>query len=430
MRIAIILGLFVSSAAFAIGPVWPLTDTPRFWLLGEGNAHFSVDASYFHTTENYGSLGDIYSPSTMDHLRFGSTRFHLGFGFGPQVSVFGQADLRAVFEKNTPGSNISDEDNYGFGDAFLALRWLLYRSRPSSRVYPSEWSPETWLTLVETSWVFPLYAKAKSGKPPLGDQSNDLTVLGRLVWYANDWLGLSGSVGYTHRTFGYADAVPWNLRADFAFKSEKDLRLWLNFESHENAKRKYSEVINPKAQDPLPGGSLLFKSESPTQRVGTLGLGYLLSKEWELAVGTFFTASGMESAKGFGGSLGLVWRPYQVPEIKYEEYREQQLKKAAMEPYSSHREVARYGLKATILRVSASGNFFQIGYGKKDGIKAGDMFQIFAPDDLSGAERTPAALAVVKVSRADDSFLRVEQKYSADLQLKPGLEAQRVIFAE
>ena len=143
------------------------------------------------------------------------------------------------------------------------------------------------------------------------------------------------------------------------------------------------------------------------------------------------TTSGVNTAKGFGGALGLVWRPYQMPELTYEDYRQAQIKKLQREPRRyRQRPVAQYGFQATVIRVSEAGNFFQIAYGQKNGVKAGDTFQVFAPDELNGGERYPLALARVQVSRSDDSFLRVEQKYDRNLRLTPGHEVRRVIFAE
>lgn len=435
-RFPTILALFLAALPMAAqaltpaGPSWPLADMPRFWILGEGNAHFSLDAFYFHSKENYDSTGNVNSPTTMEHVRYGNSRFHLGFGFTPRVSLFAQADLRGVFVKNTQGSNVSDDENYGFGDSFVGLRWLVFRSNSTDRVYPTEWSPETWLALVESTWQFPLYAQTRGGKPPLGNQSNDFTLLGRAAWYTNEWLGFAGSAGYTHRTSSYSAGVPWSLRADFNFVQAKNTRLWLEFASFEGVSRS-NNILNVTQPDPIPGGSLLFKSETPTLRTGTIGAGYLISKEWELTGAAIFTASGIDAAKGFGGALGLAWRPYQVPELKYADFRRKQLKRLEQEPMSyRRREVLRYEYSATVLRVSPSGNFFQIGFGKKDGLKPGDTFHVFPTEDFSGNQREPMALAVVRVSRADDSFLRVEQKYDRTFLTRPGYEARRVIYSE
>ncbi len=425
----ILLPLWMAKA-HAVGPTWPLADMPRFWILGEGNTHLSLDGFYFHTKENYDNNGQVNQPAAMEHVRYGNLRFHVGFGFTPRVSVFVQSNVHSLFMVNAKGSNISDDENYGFGDTFVALRWLLYRSQKTDKVYPTEWAPETWLALIEGSWLFPLYNQAKPGKPPLGDQSNDFTTMLRAVWYANEWLALAGNGGYIYRTAGYSAAAAWGIRTDFNFLREKKVRFWLDLQAYERT-LKDGVILNPDQPDPIQSGSLLFKSDSPTLRFATLGAAYLISKEWELAAGALFTASGINAAKGFGGALGLAWRPYQVPELRYEEYRRLQLQRLEKEPYVyRQRAVLRYGLRATVVKVSSKGNFFQIGYGEKDGIKAGDTFQVFLPDDFSGKARRALAMAKVEVARPNDSFLRVEQKYDPSIQVRPGFEARRIIFEE
>lgn len=429
MRAFAFLLLLISSAAQAAGPTWPLADMPRFYILGEGNAHFSVDGFYFHTKENYDNEGQVSQPAAMEHVRYGNLRFHGAFGFSPRVSVFAQADARALFMSNAVGSNVSDDENYGFGDAFLGLRWMLYRSSPTDKVYPSEWSPKTFLLLAEGTWLFPMYAQTKAGKPPLGDQSNDFTSMLRGVWYANEWLGLTANAGYLYRTAGYSALIPWGVRADFNFLRKLNWRFWIDFQAKESTLRD-GVVLNPDQPDPIQSGSLLFKSDSPTLRSVTLGTAILLGKEIELAAGGFFTASGINAAKGFGGALGLAWRPYQVPELKYEEFRRAQLRKLEQEPrVYSQRQVLRYGFKAPIIRVSNQGNFFQIARGTKDGVKAGDYFQIFS-ETATGEERQPLALARVQVARGEDSFLRVDQRYDPSYRPKVGQEARRVILVE
>jgi hypothetical protein len=426
----LLIFLLSTSPVLAAGPSWPLTDMPRFWILGEGNAHFSVDGFYFHTKENYDQESFAAKPAALDHVRYGNMKFHVGFGFTPRVSLFAQTDVRALYMQNYLATNISDDDNYGFGDAFVGLRWLLYRSKATDRIYPTEWAPETWLALAETSWKFPMYDRAGSGKPPLGDQSNDVSAMGRLAWYTNEWLGFSGNAGYIYRTANYEALLPWGLRVDLQWIRTLSTRFWIDFQAFEQVVRANS-ATNSSQPDPFPNGSLLFKSGTGVLRTVTLGAAYVLGKEWEIAGAGVLTTSGVNTAKGFGGALGLVWRPYQMPELTYEDYRQQQIKRLQREPRRyRQRPVAQYGFQATVVRVSEAGNFFQIAFGQKDGVKAGDTFQVFAPDDFSGGERYPLALARVQVSRTNDSFLRVEQRYDRNLSLIPGYEVRRVIFAE
>lgn len=429
LLLASLLGLAPLSAA-AVGPKWPITDIPRFWILGEGNAHFSADGDYFYTKENYNSEGLAEQPGTMENVKYTAMRLHTGFGFTPNLSLFFQADLRNIFVQNFENSNISDDENRGFGDAFLAGRWLVYRSKSTDRVYPTEWTPNSWLALAEGSWVFPLYDIAKAGKPPLGDQSNDFTGMLRLAWYANEWFAASGGVGYTYRTAGYSAALPWNLRADFLFLQRSRWRAWAEFRAVEQVTNRIAGT-NPRYPDVVPGGSLLFKSQGPVSRTGTIGIGFLVDKEWEIALAGNATATGVSSAKGMGASLGVTWRPYQVPELRYEDYRQEQIERLKKERRSyTARPVVRYGFQAVVLKVSGQGNFLKIAYGRQDGVKVGDTFQVFEPDAFDKKVRTPIALARVHISRVNDSFLRVEQRYSRDSVIKPGYEVRRVIIEE
>lgn len=422
----------LSSAAHAAGPHWPITDMPRFWLLGEGNAHFSADGTFFFSRDNYDALGVASAPSTFQNVKYTDLRFHTGFGFTPNLSAYFQADLRNILTQNSEGSGIEDGSNRGFGDSFVAARWLLYRSKATDRVYPSEWTPNSWLALVEGSWVFPLYDIA-TGKPPLGDQSNDFTGMLRFAWYINDWMAFSGGGGYTFRTAGYAGVLPWQMRADFMFLQKSRFRFWAQLDAQEALSKTAADAsaLNPAQVDPIPGGSLLFKSLAPTQRTATLGTGFMISKQWELAVAGHLTATGVNSAKGQGVSVGVAWRPYQMPEIRYEDYRQEQIARLQAEPKSyTSRKVVHFGMQATVLKVSNAGNFLRIAYGRKDGVKVGDVFQVFEPDTFDGKVRTPIAMARVHTSRIDDSFLRVEQRYRKETKILPGFEVRRVIIEE
>jgi hypothetical protein len=418
------------SLSFGVGPQWPILDMPRFWVLPEGSPHLSFDGSYFYTRENYALDGTVERPLAMEHVRYGNARFHLGYGFTPRFSVFLQADVRGLFVSNALGSDISDTENYGFGDAMIAGRWLVYRNRSTDKVYPSEWSPESWLFLLEPSWTFPTYARSFGGKPSLGNQSNDISLVGRFAWYVNDWLGLGGWLGASYRTFGYEPAGLWGLRADFLIRRYQKWRIWTEFKAIESLTTNRI-AFNPRQPDPIPGGSSLFKSDSPVSRTVHLGIGFRLGPEWELAAEAHSTATGNFSAKGYGGSLGLAWRPYQKPELSYDDYRLEQIKRLQQEPTRFlQKRVIRYGFQATVIRVSNQGNFISMAFGKADGVREGDTFHLFEPDNFAGRVRTPLALARVVRARSDDSFLRVEDRFEANLLVRPGYELRRVIIEE
>lgn len=421
--LALIVPLFFSSHALAGGPTWPITDIPRFWILAEDAHHFSLDGTFFRSEDNYDGDGQIVRPPAMDYVDYLSTRLHGAFGLTPRISFFAQADVRHL-KTNTLLSVTPNETNFGFGDAFLAFRWLMHSTRDSGSPFPTEWTPRALSLILEGSWLFPLYNEAATGKPPLGDESNDLGLMARAVWYANEWLSFSGGIGYTYRTANYSGEIPWNLRADFTFLRDRRLRFWTDFLSNERATNT-GTVLNDRHPDPVPGGSFLFKSREPTWRRVSFGAGYFLTRTWEIALGGLATASGLNAPKGLGVSLGVAWRPYEVREYAFEKKREQEQIRELRTPEILRERAARYDLRATILRVSVRGNFFKLGYGSNDGLAIGDTFQVFEPDDLTLREREPIALARVVAVRPASSFLRVEHRY-ADAKIVPGYEARRV----
>ncbi len=425
-RVLVWLFIFFAPAnAFAIGAAWPLSDTPRFWILGEGLGHFSVDSYYFQTSENYDNQGIASAPATLDHLQYTNLRAHGAFGFAPKLSLFAQADARALFMSSTSQPPAT---NMGPGDAFVGLRWLLYRSSSSDRVYPTEWSPESFVLILESTWNFPMYDASSVGKPPLGDQSNDFSGIARSAWYTNEWLAFSAGTGYIYRTAGYAPSIPWNIRADISLQQHQRFRFWTEFQSFQSF-QSTGIVLNNTQPDPIPNGSLLFKSYAPTIRTATLGLGYLLSREWEITAGGSFTATGVNSAKGWGGGLGFTWRPYQVPEIKYEDYRKRQIERLQSQEHEVRRRpVVKYGFRATIVKVSTQGNYVKISYGAKDRVRVGDPFYIMPPDMLNAQARRPLGFATVVQVQPDASFLQVMERFNENLSIQEGYEARRIFF--
>lgn len=417
------------SPAHAIGANWPLADSPRFWILGEGLYHLTLEGTYFRTEENYSDTGALSSAPQQGRLQYLNQKAHFAFGFAPRLSLFAQIDGRGMLmdtEENLV-TNVPKSTNYGFGDSFLAFRWLAYRSRATDRVYPSEWSPETWLIVGEGSWNFPVYDTATHGKAPLGDQSNDFSAIMRAAWYANEWLSFSGGAGWLYRTAGYSSGIPWNARADFSLQERWRLRFWMDF-SNFQPRQKSSTVLNTEQPDPIPSGSLLWKSWAPTQRMVTLGTGWLAAKEWEITGAWQVTPAGQNTAKGWGVSLGVSWRPYQVPEIRYEEFRQRQIERLQTERREQRRSVVKYGYRSTIVKVSAQGNYLKILYGEKDRVRVGDTFYVVPADDYQGRGYRPVAFATAVQVTPEAAFLHVDERYGENASIVEGMDVRRVYF--
>jgi hypothetical protein len=188
-------------------------------------------------------------------------------------------------------------------------------------------------------------------------------------------------------------------------------------------------VLNPDQPDPFPNGSLLFKSYAPKLRTATLGMGYLVSREWELVGAGHITATGVNAAKGWGAGIGITWRPYQVPEIKYDEYRKIQIERLSHEKREfKRRDVVKYGFRATIVKVSNHGNYVKIFFGERDRVRQGDTFYIMPPEKEGAIARRPVAFATAVQVLPDAAFLHVDERYFNNVDIVEGFETRRVYF--
>lgn len=427
MRLLLFLSVasVLMPAAMAAGPQWPAADAPRFWMVGDGGPQISAEVAGLYSKENYDRNSVIVTPTGMDHVAAGAMRVNAGFGILQNFSLFGQLSANSVFSSNSETSRLENSSNYGLGDAFLALRWLVFRSVKPNRKFPTEWETGSFSGLVEGSWNFPLYNNTSSTKPPLGNHSNDFTGMARGVWYTNRWLALSFGAGYTYRTENYDAEIPYILRADILLPHAPMVRFFTDFSATEfipNSKHRDLATVRM----PFLNGSALYQMDDVRDRHGRIGIALQPNKEWEVVHAFSFSTSGMNTAKTYAYTIGVSWRPVGVPflsEPEFEKRRETKIE----EPIIPRRTVFGYGLKATVLKVSSRGNFLKIAYGKKDGVKPGNTFYVYEPDDLSGRDRPILATAKAVAVKEDESYLKIEERFDKTKPLAPGFEVQQVL---
>ena len=100
------------------------------------------------------------------------------------------------------------------------------------------------------------------------------------------------------------------------------------------------------------------------------------------------------------------------------------------EPRDRHnREVVRYGMRATVVKVSAKANYAKIFVGERDNVQVGDAFYIFN-SDLERAEnrRLIAYATVARLQKGEAAYLHVEELYSEQSPVQEGFEARQVFF--
>ncbi len=412
--------------AAAAGAAWPISDSPRFWILGREAWHVSLEFSSYISSSNYDQQGLVYQPTNMTSLQFINPRFHVGYGLNRKVSVFAQIAGSYVTTNNI--APVSSGSYGGLGDAFVAIRWQVYRLR--TPLYDSaDWLPQDFQALLEGSWNFPLYNHVASLVAPQGNESNDFTGMLRMAWYATRSFAFSGGLGLTMRTNSYGAELPYFLRVDFIPATIEQLRFWLDLYG-EKRLSSIPNSLNAAQSDPIPGGSYLFKNTNYSQEKFGLGSSYLFSKDWELAAAYHNDIAGINASKGYELALALTYRPYKVIHIRNELENKKEEEERVVEKWRKRDAVTVYGFTAIIQKVSDHGNFFKIELSENDEVKPGDAFHVFRPSSKSFPERKLVAAA--KIVRIDnrDAFLRVEENFVSDIFINPGYEAQRIISTE
>lgn len=422
-RFVLLFCVVASVTAKAAAPVWPITDYPLYWLYGEGLYGLSLDGSYLQSTENYDTNRNINTPTTMMNVQYTNVRAHGALGIAPGLSLFAQVSGSSVLTKNQAGSNIPDGKNIGLGDGFLAARYLLYRSASANRKAPNEWMPNSFLLLLEPSWVFPFYSSTAVHEPPLGDQSNDLSAIVRGVFYLERFFALSVSGGYTRRSSGYSEEIPFSLRGDMNFNPSA--RGWLEWKGNRSLNNDaLSAIPNALNPDQMPGGSLLFKGVNAEASFISGGLAVAATKSLEIVGAIQQAVDGRNSARGTYFSLGLAYRPYRELDFDKEAEKPAKISQVYAAP-SRQNKKDPYLYALPIQAVSAKKNYLRIGRGTAENMQLGEAFHIFAPAEQKGEPQLVAAARVVSI-QTHTSYLKVETVFQKSPEINTEFEARRI----
>lgn len=418
--------LLLSPCAFAGGPDWPVTDKPENWLLPEGGYQISLDGSYLFSTSNFDNTGFQYTPAGMLNIKAYPMRLHAGFGFSPSWSIFGQFSTNNVTATNSNG--IASTNIFGLGDGFLATRINLFKQK-------------YWEALSELAWTFPLYGSQSGGRPPLGDQTNDLSAMLRASVMPLNWLRLSTGIGYTLRTAGLSNELPYFFRGDARMPSEKlnFLSTFLEYKITSSLKTDATTITGSRL-NLIPGGSLLYKGVNSSKNLFGGGIGANLDKqkEWEIVGSIHTTFYGEYTAKSNIYSLGIAYRPNVNTHTTYKEETDDREITNPDEESPKHMAVSKrpfkasnvfeYDQSARVEKASSKGNFLKISSGKVSGIRVGDQFHIFPPNTNETSDAI--ALAEVVALRGNTAFLKVKELLGTRERINEGSLAKRIIVNE
>lgn len=420
-----ILGSSFPLAVLAGGLQWPVVDSPKNWMVDPDSFHLSTDVGFSSTETNFDRNGQEVNPTQLNSASVFNVRLHGGLPLAPEVSVFGQLDIRNINNDVSSSANQPDNTRFGLGDSFLALRWAIMNNRRiGGRFSTAEKIDKgTMRLLVESGVVLPLYGNSGIGEPDLGDRSMDVQNMLRFGWWLAEDLALSAGAGFTWRNKGYSSELPYKLRMDYYFNDGDQFRIW------GESLGQIATDTDSGVSSTLAGGSSLIGSAGATVHKLGLGGAFHPGKAWEVAVALHGTISGTNAANATTFTVGVAFRPpHEVTTAYYNPRKDMHIGGLARD-----REFDRYDIHAPVVRVSRRGNFIKIGYGVGDGVEMGDLFHLFEKGGLQKLDRPKEdqyiGLAEVVGIRKDGSFLRI-RKMQRNRPPQPGMEARRIRFKD
>lgn len=421
-----VLGSLVSPVqTAAVGLQWPISDSPKNWLVDPDTFHLSTDLSFTSTTSNFDDNGEEVVPSQLNSASDFVVRLHGGLPLAEELSLFGQIDVRNVNNDVAASANQPDNTRFGIGDAFVALRWSFMNVRRLGGRFSTAEKIDSgpMRLLLETGVVFPFYSTSGIGEPDLGDRALDIQNMLRYGWWIADDFAASAGVGYIIRNKGYSASVPYKLRMDYYFNDGDQFRIWGETFGH------IATESSGGVSSTLAGGSSLIGSSRPTAHKLGIGGAFHPGKAWEVAVALHGTYAGENTAKASTFALSVAYRPLQEVTTAY--YNPKQ--DLPVGGLARDREFDSYDIHAPVMKVSRRGNFLKIGYGTKDGVQMGDRFHIFEKGGLQKLAKPKPdeyiGMAEVVGLRNDGSFLRL-RRVRHDKPLRPGMEARRIVYKD
>ena len=407
------------------GLQWPVVDSPKHWLVDPDSFNLSSDLSFSNTVTNFNNNGEEVSLPQLVSASAFNVRLHGGLPLAAPLSLFGQIDIRNINNEVTAAANQPDNTRFGFGDAFVALRWSFLNTRRLGGRFATAERIDggTMRLLLESGVVLPLYGESSDGEPDLGDRSMDIQTMLRYAWWLGDDFALSAGAGLVLRNKGYATESHYKLRMDYYFNDGDQFRLWGESFGH------FSSASNGGVTSTLAGGSALIGSASSTQHKLGIGGAFHPGKSWEVVAAIHGTLAGERAAKVSSFSIGVAFRPpHEVTTAFYNPKDDMPIGGLAR-----NRVFDRYDIHAPVTRVSRRGNFVKIGYGAKDDVQMGDLFHIFERGGLQKLDRPKKeqfiGLAEVVGLRKDGAFLRI-RKSTRSRPIQPGMEARRIRFKD
>jgi len=357
------------------------TINPRFTLL--------------NTTQNFDLNGQSYA--------FGNTaqRYYFdvnaAYGFTENFFLYGR--LSALYTLIS-GNGINEQGNFGLSDQMAGTAYRLFQSESGV-----SFSLQGEVTL-------PAYDNSAATivtKPYLGDGSIDMTFGGFLevpVTLQDTYqLYLDAGAGYTYRSKGFSQAVPWNVQLK-RYPTMEGLTFALGARGNISL---LTDNTNISQSALAAGGSYLINAINPSWILAQATIGYQTENNIQYTLSSAYPVYGKSAPNPLQITLG-----FQFEFGQHSSNHPQEKRKAI-----SAGSFRQYDLESKVTASNDQLFLLKVDKGAESGVEKGQIFDIFSGEEV-------IAKAKVTHVKNDESALRVIE-YLKEQSVEIDSVARRVI---
>lgn len=377
--------------------------------VGHKEIRLLPEVYYFSSDSNFNSNGtEVKVNGLSSYTRLGFDGL-FQYGVAKNLSLFARLSwARVDIDHTTQGGN-----SFGLTDQSLGLNYVLFKGQSGSTLH------------FQIQGDLPAYDNDDAlveGRPFLGDKSVDITggLFAELPLVSIDpqrWRIRIGG-GYTIRTEDFSAAIPWSGEIRYR-ASDSPLRFGLGGFGVTSVEDDSYRTTNGTSRPVVGGAGSLYVSATNSSHISGRGwIGYQVGPNFMLKGKYSMIFSGTTAPKGSTFGLGAVFRL--SPPIDARPYRDDD------EVYNDDRDddgFVNYTFEAEITRVNDRLALVRINKGETDGVRVGQVYDVFSlkPD---GSPKEPIARAKVIKLRKGEAALKVRE-YFKEVWIEKGFIVRR-----
>jgi hypothetical protein len=386
------------------------------------------ELSFFSTSSNFDADGNLVTPTGLSNYSRFENNLSLAYGISPRLTAYGTLAWGRV---NVDGS-VRPGNSFGFTDQLVGLNFQIHSADNENTTYPPTGGFSLRSIDFQTQISWPLYNNANADAnltPHLGSQTLDLTAgafaTARITRTTTAQFLLSGGAGFTYRSSGFSDAIPWSIAVRYLSNPSDSRPSTPGFQASLAA----LGVLSLQTQLPAgigtnnlqsfagTGGSFASDVLNPSLTTIRAQAAYNLTYDFLTSLSLSHTIWGRSAPSGFSIALGLQKIFGATPPEK------NRLKMSGEEYGKANQGFVEYAFSAKVLRVNDRLNLVKINKGRQDGVEVGEVFDIFTtkPDGSAGEPIARAKATAVKI---DEAALTITE-YFKQVWIEEGFIAKR-----